>query len=251
MADPFDSDGDGISGKINYLNPKKYFQRKAIHIDSAGMYIGRFGKKAKEITLLDQIVFAFKKDMGLTTDFDNKDIFNPQIAEEASDNIIAPEVSSAIVEKIVFYLRTLKTPTRRNLNDPEVIKGEQLFKMIGCNGCHKPKLTTAKSDIKAISKKEFSAYTDLLLHDMGSILDDGFPEGNASGNEWRTPPLWGLGLTANSQEGETFYMHDGRAKSLEEAIAFHGNGEATTVSSNFFALEKNDQKNIIKFLESL
>ncbi|MBL4578417.1 MAG: c-type cytochrome [Flavobacteriales bacterium] len=251
MADPYDLDGDGISGRINYVMPKNYFNAEAIHIDSSGFYIGRFGKKAKEITLLDQVVFALKQDMGLTSDFDTEDLFNYQVANGATDNVPDPEVSSDVVDKLVFYMRTLKTPTRRNEDDPDVLAGEQLFTQIGCASCHVPTLKTAVSDILAISEKEFHPYTDLLLHDMGAVLDDGYPEGAAQGSEWRTPPLWGLGLAEDSQGGIGYYLHDGRATSLEETIGFHSGGEASNIASNYFNLSQSQRDQLISFLKSL
>jgi len=256
MADPSDLDGDGIRGRVNYVLPKGYFTPQSIHIDSSGYYIGRFGKKAKEITLLDQVVFALKQDIGLTSDFDVEDIFNPEIGINTGDLVPDPEVSLDVVNSLVFYMRTLKTPTRRNENDPDVLAGEQLFTQIGCANCHKPNLTTAKSEIEALSEKVIHPYTDLLLHYMGEALaltTDGYPEipeGNAQGNEWRTPPLWGLGLAKESQGGTGYYLHDGRAASLEGAISFH-DGEASNARAAFSALSQEEKEQLIKFLESL
>lgn len=251
MEDQFDLNGDGISGRVNYVLPKEYFVAESMHIDSNGYYIGRFGKKAKEITLRDQVVFALKEDLGLTSDFDTEDLFNYSIAGKISDNVADPEVGSDVVDRLVFYMRTLKTPTRRNETDPDVINGENLFTSIGCVNCHKPTLTTGWSEINALSEKEFHPYTDLLLHDMGAGLNDGYPEGQASGSEWRTPPLWGLGLAEDSQGGTGYYLHDGRATTIEEAIEYHFGGEAKGVASNFFSLTQTEKDQLIKFLKSL
>jgi len=251
LADPYDTDGDGISGRLNYVDPKEYFEAQDIHVaNENGQYIGRFGKKAKEITLLDQVVFALKQDMGLTSDFDTEDLINYEIAIGATDGVPEPEVGSNVVDHLVFYMRTLKTPTRRDADAPEVIRGEGIFQQIGCNKCHVEAFTTTVQDIDAISEKTFYPYTDLLLHDMGELLDDNYPEGSASGNEWRTPPLWGLGLAEDSQGGTGYYLHDGRATSIEDAIYLHA-GEAVDVRNNYIALTDADKESLISFLKSL
>ena len=146
--------------------------------------------------------------MGITSVFNPFDVYT---GEE-----IDPEVSTSRVNDVVFYLKTLKAPIQRNQNDSEVIHGKNLFNQINCTGCHKSDLTSGYSPISALSYKSFSPYTDLLLHDMGSGLDDGYTEGTAKTYEWRTPPLWGLGLSANSQGGQFFLMHDGRATTIEQ-----------------------------------
>ncbi|PCI97883.1 MAG: thiol oxidoreductase [Flavobacteriales bacterium] len=254
LADPNDLDGDGISGRVNYVEAKDYFNPQPFHIQDptqSGFYIGRFGKKAKEITLLDQIVFALKQDMGLTSDFDTEDLYNWQIANGAVDNVPDPEVGSDVVNKLLFYMRTLKTPTRRNENDADVLAGEQVFDQIGCVKCHVSTMKTGYSEIEALNNKTFHPYTDLLLHDMGSLLDDGVPEGDATGSEWRTPPLWGLGLAEDSQGGTGYYLHDGRATSLEQAIGFHATGEASNIANNYYALTQAEKDNLIAFLKSL
>jgi CxxC motif-containing protein (DUF1111 family) len=125
-----------------------------------------------------------------------------------------------------------------------------VFNQINCASCHKPTLTTGYSNIEALSFKEFHPYTDLLLHDMGSGLDDGYTEGNALTSEWRTPPLWGLGLSPSAQGGQYFLMHDGRARSIEEAILLHG-GEAENSKNQFLNLSETEKADLIKFLESL
>lgn len=249
-ADPSDINGDGISGRPNYVSPTPFFIPQNIHIPSNNKYVGRFGKKAEKVTLMDQIVFALKQDMGITSDFDMTDLYNYQVGPGTGDEIPDPEVPSGFVNSLVFYLRTLKVPARHNTSDPDVIAGEQIFNQIGCNSCHISTFTTPVSDIDALSNKTFHPYSDFLLHDMGPDLDDGYPEGDAAGNEWRTPPLWGLGLIKDSQGGQMFLLHDGRVTSIRGAISFHG-GEAASRKAAFDALSEDDKNKLIKFLESL
>ncbi len=249
-ADPNDVDADGISGRPNYVNPTNFFVPLAIHTPNNGQYLGRFGKKAEKVTLQDQVVFALKQDIGITSYFDTQDLYNAQLGNYTGDDVADPEVSSGFVNGLVFYLRTLKAPPRRNANDPDVVAGEKLFNQIGCVSCHVSSFTTPASDIVALSNQTFHPYSDFLIHDMGQALDDGYPEGNASGAEWRTPPLWGIGLAKDSQGGKLFLLHDGRAGSFKEAIAFHG-GEAAGRRTAFNALTEQEKESLIKFLESL
>lgn len=249
-ADPNDSDGDGISGVPNYIQAPDYFIPFPSHIPSNGKYIGRFGKKAGAIDLLHQIVTAYKEDMGITSDFDTQDNFNIQAGLTTGDFVDDPEVSAAIVNNVVFYIRTLKVPPRRDENDIDVIAGENLFNQINCSGCHSPSLVTGFSDVTALSNKTIYPYTDLLLHDMGSMLDDGYTEGTALRSEWRTAPLWGIGLAEDSQGGSPFYLHDGRVSTLEAAIDFHG-GEASNSRDAFNNLSPGEKEQLIKFLKSL
>ena len=249
-SDSSDADGDGISGRPNYVNPTAFFIPQLIHISNNGQYIGRFGKKAEKVTIQDQVVFALKQDIGITSDFDTQDLYNAQVGINTGDHVPDPEVSSGFVNSLVFYMRTLKAPPRRNTNDPDVMEGEKLFDQIGCTSCHKSTFTTAQSDIDALSSQTFHPYSDFLLHDMGELLDDSYPEGNANGYEWRTAPLWGVGLAKDSQGGQLFLLHDGRATTFKGAIAFHG-GEAASRRTAFYALSEQQQKQLIKFLESL
>ncbi|MBC6367573.1 thiol oxidoreductase [Algoriphagus sp. AK58] len=241
-ADPYDLDGDGISGVPNYVNPPSYFVPQWFHQDANGRYIGRFGKKAATIDLLQQTVSAYNQDMGITSTFEPVDPF--------SGLEVDPEVSDQTIRDVVFYLRTLKAPIQRSQNDQQIIQGKTLFSQIQCGDCHTPEWTTLSSDIVALSNKTFFPYTDLLLHDMGPGLDDGVTEGSAETFEWRTPPLWGLGLSPNSQGGSYFLMHDGRASSIEEAILLHG-GEAGTSRTKFESLSAEDKTALIRFLKSL
>lgn len=242
MSDPFDSNGDGISGVPNYDFLPSFVQPFPHAIPKSGRYIHRFGKKAAAYNLLQQTVNAYSQDIGITSSFLPIDIY--------SGHTIEPEISDLKIRNVVFYLQTLKTPLQRDAGNSEVLQGGTLFAQIGCTSCHVPQMKTGFSPISPLSNKAFFPYTDLLLHDMGSGLDDGYTEGNAKTFEWRTPPLWGLGLSPNSQGGQYFLMHDGRAKTIEEAIQLHG-GEALQSRNNFVSLSQSDKKALVKFLKSL
>lgn len=242
LADPNDLDGDGISGVPNWINIPSYIVLHQNAISQNGKYIGRFGKKAAAYNLLHQTVNAYNEDIGITS------LYSPFDTHTGLE--IDPEVSTKTVNDVVFYLQTLKAPVQRNQNDDQVIQGKNIFNQINCASCHTPTLKTGFSPIEALSYKEFHPYTDLLLHDMGIGLDDGYTEGSAKTSEWRTPPLWGLGLSPNSQGGQYFLMHDGRAKSIEEAILLHG-GEVTNSKTQYLNLSQADKDALIKFLKSL
>ena len=242
MADPNDANGDGISGVPNYEYLPSFITAFPNAIPRNGKYIHRFGKKAAAYNLLHQTANAYNQDIGITSTFQPKDVY--------SGLNIDPEVSDLTIHNVVFYLQTLKAPIQRNQNDTEVMQGKNLFVQSGCESCHKQTLKTGFSTVAALSNKTFHPYTDLLLHDMGAGLDDGYTEGSAKTFEWRTPPLWGLGLSPNSQGGQYFLLHDGRAKSIEEAIQFHG-GEAQQSKERFQQLSVQDKNNLIKFLKSL
>lgn len=241
-VDSLDEDGDGISGVANYITPPPYFEQKWLHQPVNGKIIGRFGKKAAAIDLLQQTVSAYNQDMGVTSTFEPVDPFSQLTTD--------PEVFDQTIRDVVFYLRTLKAPIPRNEDDIQVLKGKRIFNEIQCSSCHIPEWTTPDSDISALSNKTFYPYTDLLLHDMGPGLDDGATEGSAETYEWRTPPLWGLGLSPNSQGGSFFLMHDGRARSIKQAIVLHG-GEAESSRNQFTSLSETDKEALITFLESL
>jgi CxxC motif-containing protein (DUF1111 family) len=242
MADLADANGDGISGIPNWIALPSFITPAANAITQNGKYIHRFGKKAAAYNLQHQTVNAYNQDMGITSSFDTKDVY--------SGLNIDPEVTDNTVHNVVFYLQTLKAPIQRNQNDAAVVQGKNIFIQTGCENCHKQTLQTGTSAIAALSNKTFHPYTDLLLHDMGTGLDDGYTEGNAKTNEWRTPPLWGLGLSPNSQGGQFFLLHDGRAKSIEEAILLHG-GEAGASKNKFNQLTATDRNALLKFLNAL
>lgn len=242
MTDPNDINGDGISGVPNWITLPSFITPNSNAITQNGKYIHRFGKKAAAHNLLHQTVNAYNQDIGITSTFHPQDVY--------SGLNIDPEVSDQTVHNVVFYLQTLKAPIQRNQNDAEVIQGKNIFIQTGCESCHKQTLKTGFSSIAPLANKLFHPYTDLLLHDMGPGLDDNYTEGNAKTSEWRTPPLWGLGLSPNSQGGQYFLLHDGRAKSIEEAIQFHS-GEAQQSKERFQQLSVQDKNNLIKFLKSL
>jgi CxxC motif-containing protein (DUF1111 family) len=262
LADSTDGDGDGISGRLQLHAPSELIA-SVIALEAAGspdpgargtlvdgMYIGRFGKKAGAVNLLHQTVAAYQQDIGITSDLLTEDLFNPRAGSRASDGVADPEVSSSTVANVVFYLKTLRAPSRREADHPDVIAGEEIFVEIGCAGCHLPALTTGRSEIDVLDRVTFHPYTDLLLHDMGPELDDGYTEGVALSSEWRTPPLWGVGIQANFQGGRMFLMHDGRAESFEDAIALHG-GEGDASRDAFAALSAEDRARVLRFLRSL
>ena len=242
MADPNDQDGDGISGVPNWITPKAYTTLRPEAIEQGGQYIGRFGKKGATYDLLQQTASAYAQDIGVNSAYEPIDVY--------SGNEMDPEVSNATIHDVVFYLQTLKAPIQREEENGQVMQGAAVFTAIGCGKCHVPELSTGDSPIGALANKTFRPYTDLLLHDMGADLDDGYTEGSALSSEWRTPPLWGLGLAADSQGGALYLMHDGRACSIEAAITMHG-GEATISRNNFLQLPSSERDALLRFLNSL
>ena len=242
MADPNDANGDGISGVPNWNDIPAFAIPRPGAAERNGKYICRFGKKGSVYDLLQQTANAYNQDIGITSAVSPYDVY--------SHLEIDPEISMTTINDVVFYLQTLKAPIQRNQNDADIITGKQLFAQINCSGCHKPALKTGYSPVEALSYKTVAPYTYLLLHDMGPGLDDGYTEGTAKTSEWRTAPLWGLGLSPKSQGGDYFLLHDGRAKSIEEAIQLHG-GEATKAKNAFNALTETQRQQVVKFLKSL
>ena len=241
-ADPDDADGDGISGVPNWITMKAYLRVRPGAVIENGKYIGRFGKKAAAYDLDQQTSQAYNEDIGIASVYESLDTHSGLDTD--------PEISEQTVQDVVFYLRTLKAPIPRNSHQADIVSGKELFMAIGCGKCHRPQMTTGNSPIAALSNKTFHPYTDLLLHDMGPGLDDGYTEGSAKTSEWRTPPLWGLGLAKFSQGGRYFLLHDGRAGSIEQAILLHG-GEGEKSRDNFNALSETDKSKLVRFLESL
>jgi len=234
-----DKNADNITGRPNYVW-NSYTQQKDL---------GRFGWKGSHPSVIQQSAEAFQQDMGITSTH-----FFPEENGKGQVNCNSgfgskPDVDSAFVAEVAFYIQTLAPPAPRNQDDPIVMRGRDLFMEINCSGCHTPKLTTGVHPIKELSNQTIYPYTDLLLHEMGEGIADARPDFDASTNEWRTPPLWGIGLTKIVNPNARF-MHDGRAASLEEAILWH-EGESYWVMLAYKQLPKEDRQAIIKFLESL
>ncbi len=244
LADPDDQNGDGISGKPNYVwNPVT--QRTEL---------GRFGLKANNPTLLLQSASAYLDDMGVVapvfaTRPSKERLATPQTANY-QETFLDSEITPKTLENVTFYVQTLGVPARRNLDDPAVIAGEEIFHQLQCNSCHTPSFTTGElAGVPEVSHQKIQPFTDMLLHDMGSGLADNRPDFQATGYEWRTPPLWGIGLT-RIVSGHTFLLHDGRARNLQEAILWHG-GEAEQSKEGFRQLPAEQRQALITFLESL
>jgi CxxC motif-containing protein (DUF1111 family) len=238
FADENDADGDGISGRPNYV------------YDAANkkMMLGRFGMKANTATILTQAAAAYQQDMGVTSRlFPQESSYGQTQLDALTDD---PELPDTLLDAVDYYLLTLAVPARRNTTDAQVLQGEKLFAQVGCSSCHKPTMYTGV-DVRypTLSNQRIHPYTDLLLHDMGDGLADGRPDFNATGSEWKTPALWGVGLFEKTN-GTPFYLHDGRARTLEEAILWHG-GEAAKAKQQFVALPQTDRDNLIRFLKSL
>lgn len=217
--------------------------------------VGRFGWKAGQPNLNQQNVHAFSGDMGLTTSlrpFD--DCTEAQTACKQAPNGNGPdgepEVSDNILRLVLFYSRNLAVPARRGVNDPQVLAGKNLFFQAGCQSCHTPKYTTAADAAEPeLANQVIRPYSDLLLHDMGEGLADNRTEFKASGRDWRTPPLWGIGLT-QAVSGHTQFLHDGRARNLLEAVLWHG-GEATAAQQQVLSFNAEQRAALLAFLNSL
>jgi CxxC motif-containing protein (DUF1111 family) len=248
--DPNDANGDGISGRPNFVSPPVFLELGADKINRNGKYLGRFGRKATAINLLQQTAGAYLNDIGVTSEFEPVELFNPVLGNRVGDNVPEPEVSTETVNNVVIYLQTLRAPQRRNGGDPQVQQGEQIFAQIGCAGCHIPEMQTGPSAITPLAFQKVALYSDLLLHDLGPELADNYPEGEATGTEWRTTPLWGLGLVENLLGGTPFYLHDGRTSDLSQAILLHG-GEAARARDQFANLSAAEKAAVLAFLKSL
>ncbi|MGZ3217218.1 di-heme oxidoreductase family protein [Paracoccus sp. T5] len=247
--DPADADGDGISGRAQIVMSR---------VHGVPM-LGRFGHKAGNATVLEQSAEAFSGDMGLSTPLlpsPQGECSPSQAACRDAPHGQEPgirdglEVDALSLDLVAHYARNLGVPARRNLDEPQVLRGKAVFHDLGCADCHRPKYVTHRlHDQPEQSFQLIWPYTDLLLHDMGPDLADNRPDGRADGREWRTPPLWGIGLT-QAVSGHTQFLHDGRARSLLEAVLWHG-GEAAPARDGVVALPADDRDALIAFLESL
>jgi len=248
QADPEDKNNDGISGKTNQVWSMK--QNKVT--------LGRFGWKAGSPSIDEQSQGAFAGDMGISTPYHPNgagECTAKQTACLALPDGNSPqfenlEAHTQVTDLVTFYSRNLSVPARRNVDDPDVLAGKQLFYQSGCTACHTPKYITRRlADQPEQSHQLIWPYTDLLLHNMGEGLADHRPEGDADGYEWRTAPLWGIGLTP-VVNGHSFYLHDGRARNLLEAILWHG-GEAQTSRDKIVQMNKQQRDNLLAFIKSL
>lgn len=244
-SDPDDRDGDGISGRPNQV--WDVAKQRTVQ--------GRFGWKANQPNIQQQVAGAFQGDLGITTSLFPEEELTPwQHAQQRKSfggpvpngkDGESPELPDRLLERVTFYIQNLAVPARRQVNAPAVQQGEQLFSQLNCQACHVPsyRIQTDKGS------DTITPYTDLLLHDMGPELADGRPDFSATGQEWRTPPLWGIGLI-ETVNGHTRFLHDGRARNLTEAVLWHG-GEASASQQAFTRLSKAERQALIAFLESL
>jgi CxxC motif-containing protein (DUF1111 family) len=240
-VDAGDRDGDGISGRDN----------RVWDAARGDLALGRFGWKAEQPSVRQQVAVAFQTDMGITSSLlpdENHTSQQPACADRPGGG--TPEVSDAILEDVGRYASTLGVPARRNLDDPRVRRGARLFQRAGCTGCHRPSLQSgAVADLPELGGQVIHPFTDLLLHDMGEGLADHRPAFAADGREWRTAPLWGIGLVGKVN-GHGFFLHDGRARGLQEAVLWHG-GEARAAQRAFLRMTQGERRDLIAFIESL
>ncbi len=248
-ADENDADGDGISGRPNWVTAPDYVPPTEVG-GGPGRQLGRFSRKAQVSSLIQQVAEAYQQDIGITSDSIPVENSHPQAGGFAvGDTVPDPEIPASTVLQSVVYVRLLSPPKRGEIT-PEVQQGERIFKEIGCASCHVPTMKTGKHLIPQLSEKDAHLYSDLLLHDMGDELADNRPDGDANGREWRTAPLWGTRLVADFTGGIPFYLHDGRATTLIDAIRPHGS-EAQKSKEAFFKRSETEQQAVIAFLNSL
>lgn len=247
-ADPEDTNGDGVSGRPSWVRD----------LEAGELALGRFGWKAGAPSVRVQSANAFAGDLGISTPITDRP--HGDCTESQGDCLAAPtgeqarlgvsEAPDPVLDLVTFYSQTLGVPERRDVDAPAVLRGKAAFYGAGCAACHTPKFVTSRDAPNPAHRFQLIwPYTDLLLHDMGEGLADHRPEGVADGYEWRTPPLWGIGLT-EIVSGHTQFLHDGRARNLTEAILWHG-GEAQAARDAFSAMPQSVREDLIAFLESL
>ena len=244
FADPEDRDGDGISGRPNRVWDRELKKKR----------LGRFGWKASQPTLKQQIADAFVNDIGITsTLFPSEALGSHQaqhLGTESMTNGGSPEVSDQILDRVTTYLATIAPPARRDVAEPSVIAGRKIFHRIQCAACHIPEMKTREdASLPELAGQTIRPFSDFLLHDMGPGLADGRRDFEASGREWRTPPLWGIGLQ-DVVSRHSFFLHDGRARNVIEAILWHG-GEGEKSRDLFVELSQKEKIEIFEFLNSL
>lgn len=233
-----DTNGDGISGKANYVFDAVTGTTK----------IGRFGWKANTATILEQCAGAYNGDMGITSYLKPIETgFGQSNGEDGFGD--DPELADHILQRVALYCKTLAVPAPRNITFSNVRRGAKIFEQLECAKCHIPKMQTGPSAIAALANQTIFPYSDLLLHDMGDGLADNRSDFLANGNEWKTRPLWGIGLT-NVVNNHTDFLHDGRAKNITEAILWHG-GEALNSKNKFKQLSVKDRNDLLNFINSL
>ena len=248
LADPDDLDSDGISGRPNWT----------IEPVNQSVMLGRFGWKAGMATIRSQSAAALAGDIGISTPLVN--LPHGDCTERQDECLAMPtgeqarlgasEAPDPVLDLVTFYAQTLGVPARRDVDDPAVLRGKAAFYGAGCASCHVPKFVTSRAAENPAHRFQLIwPYSDFLLHDMGAGLADNRPEGLADGREWRTPPLWGIGLT-ETVSGHTFFLHDGRARDLVEAILWHG-GEAQATRDAFAQMSQATRDDVVAFLESL
>jgi CxxC motif-containing protein (DUF1111 family) len=247
-ADPDDKNEDGISGKPAFVRDHRTGELK----------LGRFGFKAQNATIRDQSSSAFAGDLGISTPDAPRDFGDCTQAQTkclslptgVQERLGPTEAPDPVMDLVTFYSENLAVPARRDIDSPTVLRGKEMFYTSGCTACHTPKFVTRRdAGNKAQAFQLIWPYSDFLLHDMGEGLADGQQVGDADGREWRTQPLWGIGLT-KTVNNHTFFLHDGRARNLTEAVLWHG-GEAEAARNAFAGLPKDDRQALITFLESL
>jgi len=239
-ADAGDGDGDGISGR-----PNRVWNSSTQRVE-----LGRFGWKANQPTVDQQVAGAFVGDIGITSRLSPvQNCPPPQALCAAAPSGGEPELDDLKLDRVTFYSRTLAVPARRDVADPVTARGAATFASLGCSSCHTPSMRTGASPIPALADQEIQPFSDLLLHDMGPDLADDRPDFEATGTEWRTPPLWGIGLV-ETVNGHTRFLHDGRARSLEEAVLWHG-GEGEAARRRYTELPAPERAALLTFLRSL